>query len=242
MIVDAFMFYNELDVLEWRLKTLDKYVDLFILVEADVTHVGTPKELFFEKNKNRYSQWLSKIRQVTAKDMPADDPNPWSREKHQRHCVLVGLEGVPDDATIIISDVDEIPDMSKVGTPQKTVTCHMHMFEYSFKYTFTGEPWFGTVVTDVKSFRKLGPNFFRDNRWRFPYIPMAGWHLSSFGDAEHVYHKLKTYAHAKDPGRHEHQTLADIEKLLTDGIHHSGGKLVLTPEGTSRPSGSFSNL
>lgn len=236
MIVDTFMFYNELDVLEWRLRTLDPYVDVFVLVESDVTHVGTPKELVFEKNKERYKQWLPKIRHVVAKDMPKDDPNPWSREKHQRHCVLDGLEGVPDNATVMISDVDEIPDMKKVGTPSKTISCHMHMFEYSFKYTFTGEPWFGTVVTDAKSFRKLGPNFFRDNRWRFPYIPLAGWHMSSFGDADHVFRKLKTYAHAKDPGR-DQQTLEDVEKMLSEGIHHTGGKLIMTPAGTSRPPG-----
>jgi beta-1,4-mannosyl-glycoprotein beta-1,4-N-acetylglucosaminyltransferase len=149
--------------------------------------------------------------------------------------VLEGLYDIPDDATVMISDVDEIPDMIKVGQPTKTVTCHMHMFEYSFRYTFTGEPWFGTVITDVKSFRKLGPNFFRDNRWRFPYIHMAGWHLSSFGDADHVFRKLKTYAHAKDPGRHDHQTIEDVENMIREGLHHSGGTLVLTPDGTSRP-------
>ena len=236
MIVDTFMFYNELDVLEWRLRTLDPYVDMFVLVESDVTHIGTQKELVFEKNKERYEQWLPKIRHVVAKDMPKDDPNPWSREKHQRHCVLDGLEDVPDNTTVMISDVDEIPDMKKVGKPNKTISCHMHMFEYSFKYTFTGEPWFGTVVTDAKSFRKLGPNFFRDNRWRFPYIPLAGWHMSSFGDADHVFRKLKTYAHAKDPGR-DQQTLEDVEKMLSEGIHHTGGKLIITPEGTSRPPG-----
>lgn len=239
MLIDTFMFSNELDVLEWRLRTLDPYVDRFVLVESDVTHVGTPKELVFQKHKERYTQWLSKLTYVLARDMPIDDPNPWSREKHQRHCILDGLTGVPDDAHIMVSDVDEIPDMSRLQPlPEKTTTCHMYMYEYSFKYTFTGEPWFGTVVTDAKSFKKLGPNFFRDNRWRFPYVPYAGWHLSSFGDAQHVYKKLQTYAHAKDPGRHEHQTLEDIEKCLADGLHHSGGgRLVLTTPGASRPSG-----
>jgi beta-1,4-mannosyl-glycoprotein beta-1,4-N-acetylglucosaminyltransferase len=237
VIVDAFMFYNELDVLECRLRTLDPYVDMFVLVESDLTHVGTTKELVYELNKDRFTPWSHKIRHVVARDMPIDDPNPWSREKHQRHCVLEGLYDIPDDATVMISDVDEIPDMTKVGRPERTVTCHMHMYEYSFRYTFMGEPWFGTVITDAKSFRKLGPNFFRDNRWRFPYIQLAGWHLSSFGDAEHVFLKLKTYAHANDPGRHAHQTLDDIERMLREGIHHSGGNLVLTPEGTSRPPG-----
>lgn len=231
MIVDAFMFYNELDVLEWRLRALDPHIDIFVLVESEVTHVGLPKELIFEKNKERFSKWIPKIRHVVARNMPTDQ-NPWSREKYQRHCILEAFADIPDDAHVMISDVDEIPDLTKFSTwPTKTTTCHMHMFEYSFDYTFTGEPWFGTVITDAKSFKKLGPNFFRDNRWRFPYIPFAGWHLSSFGDAEHVLKKLKTYAHAKDPGRHEHQTLEDIQNLLEKGIHHSGGKL----ERSTRP-------
>jgi beta-1,4-mannosyl-glycoprotein beta-1,4-N-acetylglucosaminyltransferase len=225
MIVDSFMFYNELDVLEWRLRALDPYVDLFVLVESEVSHIGLPKELYFEKNKERFSQWISKIRHVVARDMPTDE-NPWSREKYQRHCILNGLQDIPDDAHVMISDVDEIPDMSRLEPwPIRTISIHVHMFEYSFDYTFTGEPWFGTVVTNIKSFKKLGPNFFRDNRWRFPYIINAGWHLSSFGDAEHVLKKLKTYAHAKDQGRHEHQTLDDVRAMLENGMHHSGGKL-----------------
>lgn len=54
MLVDTFMFYNELDVLELRLRTLEPYVDKFVIVEAEVNHVGGPKELFFEKNKERF--------------------------------------------------------------------------------------------------------------------------------------------------------------------------------------------
>lgn len=229
MIIDAFMFYNELDVLEWRLRALDPYVDVFVLVESELTHVGTPKVLYFEQNKERFSKWMHKIRHVIARDMPTDE-NPWSREKYQRHCILEALTDIPDAARIMISDVDEIPDLKKIQVlPDRTTTCHMYMFEYSFEYTFTGEPWFGTVITDAKSLKKLGPNFFRDNRWRFPYIEYAGWHLSSFGDANHVFQKLKTYAHAKDPGRHEHQTLNDIERMLKDGLHHSGGHLIKSP-------------
>ena len=34
MIIDTFMFYNELDMLEFRLKELNHIVDKFILVEA----------------------------------------------------------------------------------------------------------------------------------------------------------------------------------------------------------------
>lgn len=234
MIVDAFMFYNELDILEYRLTLLDPYVDLFVLVESEVTHIGTTKDLIFEQNKERFSKWIPKIRHVIARDMPKDE-NPWSREKYQRHCVLDGLEGVPDDAIVMISDVDEIPDMTLAYMiNDQTTTCHMHMFEYSFKYTFTGEPWFGTVITKCREMKTLGPNFFRDHRWRFRALGLAGWHLSSFGDAEMIHRKLKTYAHAKDPGR-EHQTLENVKRFITDGIHHTGGKLIGTPAETKMP-------
>ena len=90
MIVDTFMFYNELDVLETRLRKLSPHVDLFVLVESKVTHNGNPKPLYFEENKERYTEWLPKLRHVIAEDMPTDE-NPWGREKYQRHCILKGI-------------------------------------------------------------------------------------------------------------------------------------------------------
>ena len=248
MLVDAFMFYNELDVLELRLSILDSRVDRFVLVESEVTHAGQPKELVFDKNKARYAKWAHKIVHIVARNMPTDE-NPWSREKYQRQCSVDGLletravDGTelpvtPDDAYVMISDVDEIPDLTRFDLPARTSACHMHMFEYNFKHTFTGEPWFGTVITHAKEYRTLGANFFRDNRWRFPYIPYAGWHLSSFGNAAHVHRKLHTYAHAKDPGRHSHQTLEVIDDILAKGLHHDGlTPLVPTPPETRMPPG-----
>jgi beta-1,4-mannosyl-glycoprotein beta-1,4-N-acetylglucosaminyltransferase len=200
MLVDCFMFYNELDVLEARLTLLDKYVDMFVLVEAEVTHLGGRKALYFEQNKERFKKWLPKIRYVLAKDMPSDQ-DPWSREKHQRNCIMDGLTDVPDDAIVMVSDVDEIPDMRRIRyekLPHSAISIHMHMFEYSLKYYFTEEAWFGTVVTCRGLLAQYGPNYLRDNRQRLPAVKLAGWHLSSFGDWEHVYKKFSTYAHALD--------------------------------------------
>lgn len=229
MIVDTFQFFNELDILELRLKNLDPYVDLFVLSESPVTHAGNPKPLFFEENKERFSKWLPKIRHIICP--PCEGTGLWDREKHQRECVLLGMEDVPDDATVMISDVDEIPDMKRVIQlePTKTQSVHMYMFEFSFDYMFTGEPWFGTVVTNAKAFKKLRPNFFRDNRWKFPYISYAGWHCSSFGDADHVWHKLQNYAHAADD-KHKGQTIEEIKNYVLNGIHADGTiKLIKRP-------------
>ena len=105
MICDTFMFYNEFDVLELRLECLDRYVDRFVLVEAEVNHVGGPKPLYFNENKERYAKWLHKIEHVIVKaDEAPKDENPWAREKYQRECVIRGLEGVPNESIVMISD------------------------------------------------------------------------------------------------------------------------------------------
>lgn len=225
MLVDGFMFYNELDILELRLELLDRYVDRFILVEAEVNHVGGPKELFFENNKQRFAKWLPKIMHivVTAEEAPKEE-NPWCREKYQRECILRGLEDAGGDAIVMISDVDEIPDMSRVPfekLPHIVNSVHMWMFEYSLNYLFTGEPWVGTVITNCELLKRQGPNYFRDNRWKFPVMQYAGWHLSSFGDAKHVLNKMQTFAHAKD-GHHATQTSQKFEFFIEQGIHTDG--------------------
>jgi beta-1,4-mannosyl-glycoprotein beta-1,4-N-acetylglucosaminyltransferase len=225
MLVDGFMFYNELDVLELRLTVLDEYVDLFVLVEAEVNHVGGPKELFFQNNKERFAKWLPKIEHVIVRaDEAPTDENPWSREKYQRDCIRRGIEGrtlVPDEAIIMVSDVDEIPDLQAIpfeNLPHLIVSAHMWMYHYSLEYMFTGEPWFGTVMTNVETFKKNGPNALRDARWNFPAFKCAGWHLSSFGDEKHVLNKMRTFAHALDANEHKHlQTEENIKLWIQEG-------------------------
>jgi beta-1,4-mannosyl-glycoprotein beta-1,4-N-acetylglucosaminyltransferase len=232
MLIDAFIFYNELDVLELRFTVLDKYVDLFVLVESEVTHVGGPKPLFFTENKERFSKWSHKIRHVvmTAEESPKEI-DPWRRETYQRNCILRGLEGVPDDAVVIISDVDEIPDLSKY-TPSELVTAfHLELFIYSLDFTCNLEPWVGSVATSCAMVKAHGPNAFRSSRWKFPLIKNAGWHLSYFGDFKHVLNKLKTFAHALDNNDHRHlQTPENIKTWIESG-KFVDGKTTLIPRG-----------
>ncbi len=54
MIVDAFIFNNETDILRARLNYLEKYIDYFVIVESNNTFTGKSKKLilkeFLEKN------------------------------------------------------------------------------------------------------------------------------------------------------------------------------------------------
>lgn len=42
-ILDAFLFYNELDLLKARLAYLGEHVDQFIITEANIDFAGKPK-------------------------------------------------------------------------------------------------------------------------------------------------------------------------------------------------------
>ena len=52
-IIDSFIFYNELDLLEYRLSILNDLVDYFILVESHIHNVYTycHSNGFFDNDK-----------------------------------------------------------------------------------------------------------------------------------------------------------------------------------------------
>ena len=62
------MFFDEEMLLSLRLKTLNKYVDKFIIVESKYTHSGDKKKLIFDINK--YSEFKDKINYIVTKDVP----------------------------------------------------------------------------------------------------------------------------------------------------------------------------
>jgi len=125
-IIDGFIFYNELDMLEYRLSVLYPYVDAFVLVESTRTFIGTPKSLYYHENRERYSKYEDKIVHVVVDDFWEKPPigfefnsayNQWANEIYQRNAISLGVEklvinkvvGKLNDI-IMISDLDEIID------------------------------------------------------------------------------------------------------------------------------------
>lgn len=107
-IVDAFLFYNEVELLEYRLDVLWDVVDMFVITEATLTFTGRPKPMYFDKE--RYAKYLSKIVHVVVEDVPRDAPSAWTREAFQRDSIARGFQGLERDDVILLSDVDEIPN------------------------------------------------------------------------------------------------------------------------------------
>ena len=49
MVIDSFIFFNEKELTELRVKYLNSIVDHFVVVEANITHQGKKKEWNFPK-------------------------------------------------------------------------------------------------------------------------------------------------------------------------------------------------
>lgn len=60
-IIDCFLFFQELDILEIRLAYLDAYVDFFVILESSTSFSGIDKEFILEKNLDRFSKYRHKM-------------------------------------------------------------------------------------------------------------------------------------------------------------------------------------
>lgn len=113
-IIDCFTFFNELDLLEIRLKYLYDTVDYFVIVEADSSFNGDSKEMVFKNNIDRFAPFMDKIIFVPIKMKSFENENKvaWKREEYQRNCIQEGIDklNLKDTDFVLISDVDEIPN------------------------------------------------------------------------------------------------------------------------------------
>ena len=141
-IYDCFIFYNELDLLELRLRELENVVDFFVLVEATKTHRGKEKPLYFDENKERFKRWKSKIIHIIVKDMPKPGRTygsnwkinsllkggAWELEAYQKKQIARGLKKCKDDDIIMMSDLDEIPNPKKIPEMIKKIDSEKIVF------------------------------------------------------------------------------------------------------------------
>lgn len=110
-IYDCFTFFDELDVLEFRLNFLNNYIDYFVIVELGVTYRGKKIDPVFLNNKKRFEKFLHKIIYVSSDYIPKNyGDGDWSIEYWQRNCIMKGLVSCKPNDIIMISDVDEIPN------------------------------------------------------------------------------------------------------------------------------------
>jgi beta-1,4-mannosyl-glycoprotein beta-1,4-N-acetylglucosaminyltransferase len=207
-IIDCFTFYNELDLLFYRLTLLNDVVDNFVLVESNYTHVGNKKILFYETNKHLFKRFHNKIIHIVV-DLPHIAPNvnyakneQWLNENYQRNCINYGISTLVlnKNDLIIISDLDEIIDphialkfKNNLIEVKDGFTLSHDMYYYNLN-TLHDEKWTASKIVTYEMYVKTSPQQIRTNQ-NLPILPNAGWHLSYFGDACFIKNKLIEFGH-----------------------------------------------
>ena len=231
-IYDCFMYYDEDLLLDLRLNILDKYIDYFVIVESEFYHNGKKRNLKFQiKN---FEKFKNKIIYISQKKEPEgilklnenDDEgtksyklifNAHLRENEQRNQIEYGISSAEDNDLILISDVDEIPNLNSVNLKKisnKIMMFEQDIFYYKFNRCLPNFTWYGTKGCRKKFLKK--PQWLRNIKSkRFPfwrvdtlfsetkyidkfYIKNGGWHFSNVKKFEDIELKLKSYLHHRD--------------------------------------------
>jgi beta-1,4-mannosyl-glycoprotein beta-1,4-N-acetylglucosaminyltransferase len=108
-ILDCFGFCGENEILEIRLETLFEYIDKFIIIEGNKFFNGVAKKKFFDIEN--FKKYKSKIKYFFIENFPEHNGNNWVYENFQRNQIKLGLNNLEPDDLILISDVDEIPNL-----------------------------------------------------------------------------------------------------------------------------------
>lgn len=219
-VFDCFTFFNELDLLEFRLRLLDDYVDIFVICESNYTHSGKPKPYHFLENRKRYEKWQHKIVYLPVEQSleglnfnevnhytPTD--GSWILENQQRQSLWYAQDTIKEDDIVLIGDLDEIPNPEAVfslraGTIVDPVRTKAVSFSLLFHYYYMNcqmegydRNWNGTVACTGKHFKEQGPQNLRDSRNNLPKLQNAGWHFSYLGGLEKIRTKIESFAHTE---------------------------------------------
>jgi len=207
-IVDCFIFYNELEMLNYRLNLLYPYVDYFIIVEAYQTHVGREKSLFFKENAERFKKFSDKIIHVIV-ELPYKYPcciekkEQWKNEEYHRDSITEGLKNLKLDEqdVLILSDIDEIPNPELLRAmknnqivPFDQVSLEQDFYYYNLRCRFQFK-WYHSKIMKYGWYKQSDLTFNKIRGITNSAFDNGGWHLSNFGDSEFISNKLKNYSH-----------------------------------------------
>ena len=229
-IFDCFMYFDEDLVLDLRLNYLDKFVDKFIIVECSYNHKGEKRIPKF--NLDKFSKFKNKIKYILVnedtpdlKKIDINDANAGGkyimnaikRENFQRNSIIKGLDDASDNDWILISDLDEIPNLEKNNLSKindHLVFFKQYMIYYKFNLMLENYPWIGSKACKKKNLKspqwlrnikdKSYPwwrldVYFSENKYKkIKIIENGGWHFSYIKSPEDIEKKLKSYLHHKE--------------------------------------------
>lgn len=215
-VIDAFTFFDELDLLEIRLNILNEKVDYFLIVESTQTFSGIKKSLHYLENLERFSKWKHKILHYIVEDYPFDNliykfalnsintgklkEHWWVREFYQKESLIKGLQQFGDEDVVFVSDLDEIwnPDLEISVVDGEVYRPSQEAYHYYLnnRTDQSGSCWTGTRFSNLRTLRKYGPNHMRTEFYA-KSIPVenSGWHFTYMGGERGAVTKIDAYQH-----------------------------------------------
>lgn len=218
-IIDCFIFYNEMDLLTYRLNILNDVVDFFVIVEATRTFIGKEKPLFYNENKHLFEKFHDKIIHIIVDDFPYKYPSiniargdQWENERFQRNQIKKGIEKLMSsnaessntklsNADILtITDLDEIPDpLTLLKIKNQEIKVEIHVLEMDLYYynlnSKINKPWTSVRILTFKKYIELSLSCDNIRFYKCPIIKNGGWHLSYFGNSHFIKNKIENFSH-----------------------------------------------
>lgn len=228
-IFDCFMYFDEEVILDLRLNVLNQHVDYFVIVESSFNHKGDKRRLRFDITKFKkfenkiiylvFDNEPKKIEKIFQSDSEGEKSgkfilNALQRENGQRNFILKGLNNASDNDLILISDVDEIPNLENINFDKikaKIFIFKQHMFYYKFNLKLPNLIWSGTKACKKKYLKspqwlrnikdKSYPwwridTFFSEKKYQnLELIEEGGWHFTNIKKPEEIEKKMRSYLH-----------------------------------------------
>ena len=217
MLVDTFLYFNEKELVELRIKYLNDLVDCFVVVEADVTHQGKKKDWNFPDLMNKeLKQFSHKIQyhklNINMKEAAAEPGwitenvkggRSWKIENMQRNYIQEVCKNFSSNDIIVISDVDEIPSRDRISFVKSCdfksiapIAFEQFLFHLNCNY-LNLEKWIGSIVVTKEIIEKYKPQDLRNHKHRISCLIRSGWSFSSFGGVKKVQEKIEAFAHTE---------------------------------------------
>ena len=130
-------------------------------------------------------------------------------EQHQRNSLNKGIEDASPEDLIILSDSDEIPDLTKlknINKNKKFIAFSQKMFMYKLNLQNIDESnWIGSKITKKKNITTMqnlrNLKFKKYPFWRIDkknlQTNQGGWHFSFLQTPEQILNKIKSFSHGE---------------------------------------------
>ena len=243
------MYFDEDLLLDLRLNSMDKFVKKFVITEATYTHNGSKKELKF--NINNFKKFKDKINYIVIHKQPENIIelvegeakekrgeklilNGMARDYFQREGLAKGLTNASGEDLILISDLDEIPNLNNLNLSKlnnNILIFEQKIFYYKLNLMYDKFLWHGTKGIQNKNL--LSPQWLRNikgknySKWRLDtffskkkysnliFVKNGGWHFTCLRTPEELEKKLLNFAHHYE-FEESGLKIDDLKKLISE--------------------------